>query len=182
MSRGRRMSRTESVLGVHLAGGAPARWPRRFCGNVPTWSCPLFWPDPQTQRCWPPLLCSGRNWSQTQGLWMDHQSLPRAWENKVKKQNRFNVVWQTRFKWGKIINPLTVEFYPQLLVEPFQHWCHALLKSVKEKWARTFREMRQTSKNKNQLTNTPTYTNALFTWNIKRLLNLWLHSLGISIF
>lgn len=78
------MSRTEFAWAAHLAAGARARWPRRFCWDAPTRSGPLSWPDLQTQRCWPPLLCSGRNWSQTPGLWTGQQCSPQACENEVK--------------------------------------------------------------------------------------------------
>lgn len=83
-----RMSHTESASAAHPAAAAPARWPRRFCGDAPTRSGRLSWPDLQTQRCWPPLLCSGRNWSQTPGLWTGQQRSPQACKNKVKRKKK----------------------------------------------------------------------------------------------
>lgn len=83
-----RDQRTVSGWGAHLAAEAPARWPRRFCRDAPTRSCRLFWPDLRTQRCWPPPLCNGRNWSQTPGLWKDHLSLLQAWEYKKGKKKK----------------------------------------------------------------------------------------------
>lgn len=78
-----------------------------------------------------------------------------------------------------------MEYYLQRLAEPFQHSCHVLLISVNSElghFEKFLKFVQKKNKTKRKLDNSPTYPDALFTWNIKELLNLGLHSLRISIF